>query len=69
MRHLPALAALILVGLLAVALLLKGPAEAQALPSGFFGIVPQTALGKRDLARMRAGGVETVRTPLSWAGT
>lgn len=43
------------------------PAATQALPRGFFGIVPQTALGKRDGARMRAGGVETIRTMFPWA--
>lgn len=40
---------------------------AQALPRGFFGIVPQTAIGVRDTARMRAGGVETIRVMVSWA--
>src|SRR3954469_1286443 len=69
MRHLTALGALILAAVLAIALLLKGPADAQALPRGFFGIVPQTAIGKRDMARMRAGGVETLRIPVSWSGT
>jgi hypothetical protein len=69
MRLLKALALLFLVATLATALLLKAPSGAKALPPGFFGIVPQTALGKRDMARMRAGGVETVRTPVSWAGT
>jgi hypothetical protein len=69
MRHLTALAALILAALLAIALLLKGPADAQALPRGFFGIVPQTQIGERDTARMRAGGAETIRIPLSWAAT
>jgi polysaccharide biosynthesis protein PslG len=43
------------------------PASAQALPRGFFGIVPQTTIGKRDMARMRAGGVETIRTMVSWS--
>lgn len=43
------------------------PTAAQALPRGFFGIVPQTALGPRDVARMRSGGVETIRMLLSWA--
>jgi hypothetical protein len=43
------------------------PAAARALPRGFFGIVPQTAIGKRDTARMRAGGVETIRAMLSWS--
>jgi hypothetical protein len=40
---------------------------AQALPRGFFGIAPQTAIGKRDTARMRAGGVETIRVMVSWS--
>jgi hypothetical protein len=52
--------------LLLAASLLAAPA-AQALPRGFFGIVPQTAIGKRDMARMRAGGVETIRTMVSWS--
>jgi len=69
MRLLKALAVLLLVALAATALLLKAPSGAQALPPGFFGIVPQTAIGKRDMARMRAGGVETVRMPVSWSGT
>src|SRR4051812_12072513 len=69
MRHLTALGALILAAVLAIALLLKGPADAQALPRGFFGIVPQMAVGKRDMARMHAGGVETIRMPLSWGAT
>jgi Beta-galactosidase len=55
------LALLLLLGLLLV------PATAQALPRGFFGIVPQTSLGKRDVARMRSGGVETIRVMMSWS--
>ncbi|HXQ88777.1 MAG TPA: hypothetical protein VN733_03985 [Solirubrobacterales bacterium] len=46
---------------------LLAPASAQALPRGFFGIVPQTALGKEDVARMRSGGVETVRVMMPWS--
>jgi hypothetical protein len=53
--------------LLCLVLLALVPAAAQALPRGFFGIVPQTALGKQDLARMRAGGVETIRMMISWS--
>lgn len=52
--------------LLTIAFLLA-PATAQAVPRGFFGIVPQTPLSQEDLARMSAGGVETVRVPVSWA--
>jgi len=40
-----------------------------ATPKGFFGIVPQTGLTQEDLRYMKAGGVETIRLPLSWAGT
>ena len=43
------------------------PASAQALPRGFFGIVPQTELRPADYGRMRAGGVETIRVPVSWS--
>lgn len=52
---------------LCLSLSMLAPAAAQALPRGFFGIVPQTALGKRDLGRMRAGGVETIRMMVSWS--
>lgn len=44
------------------------PAGASALPRGFFGIVPQTAIGSRDLARMRAGGIGTIRVMVAWSG-
>jgi len=52
---------------LCLVLLALAPAAAQALPRGFFGIVPQTSIGVRDVARMRSGGVETIRTMVSWA--
>jgi hypothetical protein len=52
--------------LLTIAFLLI-PAAAEAVPRGFFGIVPQTPLSKADFSRMSAGGVETVRVPVSWA--
>lgn len=48
-------------------LCLLAPAGAQAVPRGFFGIAPQTPLGDADYARMRSGGVETVRLSVSWA--
>jgi hypothetical protein len=53
--------------ILSLALFLLVPAAAQALPRGFFGIVPQTALGKEDVSRMRAGGVETLRIMMPWS--
>jgi hypothetical protein len=62
MRRLP-----LLLGCLCLAALVLAPAAARALPRGFFGIAPQTAIGKRDTARMRSGGVETIRTMVSWA--
>jgi hypothetical protein len=55
--------------LLLIALSLLAPASANAVPRGFFGIVPQTGLGPKDLSRMRAGGAESIRMPLSWKGT
>jgi len=54
--------------LLLAALFLLAPASAQALPRGFFGIAPQTGIGPKDTARMRGGGIETVRMPLHWGG-
>lgn len=59
----------VLLPLLLTIVFLLAPAAAQAAPRGFFGIVPQTPLGDRDFARMQAGGVETVRLPVSWAAT
>ena len=35
---------------------------------GFFGIGPQTALTDEDAEYMKAGGIESVRWPLPWAG-
>jgi Beta-galactosidase len=35
--------------------------------SGFFGIVPQTALTEKDVEYMKAGGIEAVRAPLLWS--
>lgn len=37
-------------------------------PKGFFGIVPQNALGQKEVEYMKAGGIEAVRTPLLWSG-
>ena len=36
-------------------------------PKGFFGIGPQTTLTDEDAAFMKAGGIESVRWPVSWA--
>ena len=53
--------------LLALAAALLAPAAAQALPSTFFGIAPQTALTDRDVSYMKAGGIGAVRWPINWA--
>ncbi len=37
-------------------------------PRGFFGIVPQTPLGPEDFRYMKAGGIESIRLTLPWAG-
>jgi len=58
-----------LAALLSLFILCLVPAGAQAVPRGFFGIAPQTPLGDDDFARMQAGGVETIRVPVSWAAT
>jgi hypothetical protein len=55
----------LLVALAVVALL--APAASQALPRGFFGIVPQAGLGREDVGRMRSGGVDTIRVAVSWS--
>jgi hypothetical protein len=37
------------------------------VPRGFFGVAPQTELTPQDVSYMKAGGIESVRWPLSWA--
>jgi hypothetical protein len=50
-----------------LALALAGAASAQArLPRDFFGVVPQASLSDADTKRMRAGGLDVVRTPVFW---
>jgi hypothetical protein len=53
--------------LLLITLFLLAPAAAQGVPRGFFGIAPQTTPTREDTARMRAGGVETIRVPVAWS--
>jgi hypothetical protein len=43
----------------------KAPPRA---PKGFFGIGPQTGLTEEDVKYMKAGGIESIRWPLGWAG-
>jgi hypothetical protein len=55
--------------LCAVALLGAGGTAAAptAAPSGFFGIGPQGPLSEEDARYMAAGGIESVRLPISWS--
>jgi hypothetical protein len=59
---------LVAVGLCLVCLAATAPA-AVALPSGFWGVSPQAAPSVEQFQRLRAGGVESVRIPISWAAT
>jgi hypothetical protein len=68
-RRLPAI---LILAVLATALFVgaqtgsaKPPASA---PQGFWGIGPQTGLTDEDAEYMAAGGIETIRWPLGWAG-
>jgi hypothetical protein len=40
---------------------------AAALPTGFWGVSPQAAPSSEQFQRLGAGGVESVRIPISWA--
>lgn len=42
---------------------------ATALPSGFWGVSPQATPTFEQFQRLRAGGVDSVRIPISWAAT
>jgi len=42
---------------------------AMALPNGFWGVSPQAPPSVEQFQRLRAGGVESVRIPISWAAT
>jgi hypothetical protein len=50
-----------------VAAALPGASARARVPRDFFGISPQTALSPADTSRMRAGGIDVVRIPVSWA--
>src|SRR5262245_54440042 len=57
--------------LLALVLGQTGSGSAKTLPQppkGFFGIVPQTPVGPEDFKYMKAGGIESIRVTLPWAG-
>lgn len=53
--------------LLTIAAALLAPAAAQALPSGFFGIAPQTPITDRDASYMKAAHIGSIRWPINWA--
>jgi polysaccharide biosynthesis protein PslG len=42
--------------------------RAEALPSGFWGVVPQATPNEEQLQRLRRGGVEGLRIPFEWGG-
>jgi len=44
----------------------RGSARPAGVPKGFFGVAPQTSLTSEDLKYMKAGGIESIRWPLSW---
>ncbi len=52
---------------LAVLACLVLASAAQAAPKGFFGIGPQTPVTEADAQYMAAGGIESIRMPVSWA--
>jgi len=51
---------------LALAGLAFSASAAQALPAGFWGVVPQAVPSLEQLQRLRRGGVESVRVPINW---
>jgi hypothetical protein len=63
--------ALLLIAALAAALFVAAPTGSSALstpkpPKGFFGIGPQTIVTSTDAKYMKAGGIESIRVPVSW---
>ena len=66
------LAALLLCACLSAALVVGAPTGAAKppipAPKGFFGIDPQAMPSDEDVRYMKAGGIETIRWPLTWSG-
>ncbi|HEY2715525.1 MAG TPA: hypothetical protein VGI73_04815 [Solirubrobacterales bacterium] len=54
------------VAAMAVVLSLAFAATAQALPVGFWGVVPQSDLSAEQFQRLSQGGVESIRLGLNW---
>jgi hypothetical protein len=51
---------------LATVAVLAAPASAFAVPGNFWGVVPQGATSTEQLQRLKAGGVDSIRVPVSW---
>ena len=60
------LAACLAIGLVASSAGTGGAKPLPNPPRGFFGIGPQSGLGAEDISYMKAGGIESIRWPLSW---
>jgi hypothetical protein len=58
--------ALLLLAALACSLAASPAVAGARMPAGFFGIDPQTPLGKEDASYMHAGGIESIRVPFPW---
>lgn len=58
----------IALALAAAALAATAPAAA-AVPTDFWGVSPQAAPSVEEFQRLRTGGVDSVRIPISWAAT
>jgi hypothetical protein len=68
-RRLPAALLLALLGVALFAGVQSGSAKPLPKPpAGFFGIVPQTGLTPEDARYMKAGGIDSIRLSLPWAG-
>lgn len=52
--------AIAMLGVLAVS------SSASALPASFWGVVPQVGPNAEELARLKRGGVDSIRVPVSW---
>jgi hypothetical protein len=43
-------------------------ASALAVPADFWGVVPQVSPSAQELQRLKRGGVDSIRLPISWGG-
>jgi hypothetical protein len=53
-----------------ISFVLSAPVTRGALvrtPTGFYGIAPQAGLTPEDVSYMKAGGIESIRWPLTWS--